>query len=71
MSNPTAPPAAYSPAEAAAQLSISRSHVYNMMTAGALTSVKIGRRRIIPRTEIERLLKEGASGPTPRAGDAA
>jgi len=53
--------AAYSPAEAAGQLSISRSTLYGLISAGQLRRVKIGRRTLIPATEIDRLLNEGAT----------
>lgn len=49
-------PAGYQPREAAHQLSVSRSHLYTMMSSGLIRSVKIGSRRVIPATEIDRLL---------------
>lgn len=39
--------------EAACELGISRSLVYELLAAGSLRSVKIGRRRLIPREAIE------------------
>ncbi len=59
MNQSPVPPAALSPADAARELSLSRSHVYNLMAAGELRSVKIGRRRVIPYSEVTRLLQEG------------
>lgn len=52
---------AYSPAEAASKIGVSRKHIYELMTRGELHSVLIGRCRRIPRTELERL-----AGITPR-----
>lgn len=46
--------------EAAELLKVSRSKVYNMLRRGELKSVKIGRARRIPMTEIQRLI-DGAS----------
>lgn len=39
--------------EAAGELGISRSLIYELFTSGALRSVKIGRRRLVPREAIE------------------
>jgi excisionase family DNA binding protein len=43
-----AEPLALSILEVAATLGIGRSSVYNLIDAGQLTAVKIGRRRVIP-----------------------
>lgn len=50
---------AYSPREAARALGCSHQTVYNLITSGALRSVCIGARRLIPRDELERLLRVG------------
>ena len=42
-------------AEAASLLGVSRSTVYNRLRTGELRSVRIGRRRLIPSSELERL----------------
>ena len=39
--------------EAAGELGISRSLTYELLSSGALRSVKIGRRRLVPREAIE------------------
>ena len=39
--------------DAAALLGISRTNVYHLLKAGRLTSVRIGSRRLIPRTSLE------------------
>jgi excisionase family DNA binding protein len=44
---------------AADMLSTSRRHLYDLIAEGRLASTKIGLRRVIPRSEIERLLAEG------------
>lgn len=56
MARPLDRPAGYSVGAFAQQLAISRSGVYNLIKAGEVRSVKIGGRRIIPATEIDRLL---------------
>ncbi len=47
---------AYPLAEAAAQLGIGRSKLYSEIAAGRLRTVAIGRRRLVPRSELERYL---------------
>ena len=49
-------PAGYAPADAASQLSISRSHLYNLIKNGEIRVAKIGSRTVIPASEIDRLL---------------
>ncbi|MCC5954173.1 MAG: helix-turn-helix domain-containing protein [Acidimicrobiia bacterium] len=49
---------AYSPAEAAQALGCTRQHIYNMLTRGELHSIKLGKRRFIPRAGLEALLAE-------------
>lgn len=51
---------------AADQLDVSRSTVYRMLETGQLRSVKVGRARLIPVAEIDRLLS-GCSSPSPPA----
>jgi excisionase family DNA binding protein len=51
----TIPRHAYSLEEAARSISLSRRALYNLIEAGALRTVKLGRRRIVPRDELERL----------------
>ena len=50
---------AYHVNEAAAAFGLSRSTLYKLMSAGALRSVKIGRRRLIPIEAMDALLSEG------------
>jgi excisionase family DNA binding protein len=56
------PPAkmAYSVVEFAQAIGISRPTVYVMIQRGQLRTVMIGRRRLIPATEIERVLSGAA-----------
>lgn len=54
-------PLAYSIPDAARQLSVSRSHLYKLINDGHVRRVKIGGRSVIPTTEIERLLADGAA----------
>jgi excisionase family DNA binding protein len=52
-------PVAYTISEAANQLRCSRSHIYNLVSRGAIKVVKIGHRSLIAASEIERLLVHG------------
>ena len=52
-------PAGFSPLQAASQLSISRSHLYNLIARGDIRVVKIGTRTVVPASEVDRLLEEG------------
>jgi excisionase family DNA binding protein len=56
------PPAkvAYSVMEAAASIGVSRQTVYAMMQRGELRTVLIGRRRLVPATELDRILSGAA-----------
>ncbi len=44
----------WSMADAAATLSISRMHLYEMVNTGQIATVKIGRRRFVTDAELER-----------------
>ena len=41
------------------QLSISRSHFYDLVSEGRIKIIKIGGRTLVPETELERLVVEG------------
>lgn len=43
--------------EAGEQLGVGRSTVYELIAAGALKTVKIGRRTLIPHAELERYVR--------------
>lgn len=47
----------YSIEEAAEQLGIGRTMVYSLLRRGELTSIKIGSRRLIRRTDLETFLR--------------
>jgi excisionase family DNA binding protein len=47
---------AYSPAEAAALIGISRARLYQLLDDGTLPSVKLGRRRLIRHQALDDLL---------------
>jgi excisionase family DNA binding protein len=55
------PRLAYSLAESEALSGLSRSSLYRLIAAGKLKSVRHGRRRIIPRDELERLCRTEAA----------
>lgn len=46
----------YSVSEAGRALSVSRGTAYALVRSGNLRSVAVGRRRLVPRTEIDRFL---------------
>lgn len=55
------PRLAYSPAEAARLLGVSRGHIYSLIRGDKLRVVKIGRSARIPADSIDALLAERAS----------
>ena len=55
-SNPT-PRTAYSLDEAARSLGLSRRTLYTLMRDGTLRTVTLGRRRLVPARELERLVR--------------
>jgi excisionase family DNA binding protein len=54
-------PEVLTPTEAAAILRIGRSTMYELIRAGAVPSVRLGRRLIIPRRAVEQLLGSAVS----------
>ena len=55
---PNIPPrTAYSLDEVARSLGLSRRTLYTLMRDGTLCTVKFGKRRLVPATELERLLR--------------
>jgi excisionase family DNA binding protein len=58
--NAYTPKLAYSVAEACAAIGISRPTMYVLMERGQLRTVKIGGRRLIPATELERLIADAS-----------
>lgn len=57
----TAPPLAYSLDHAAALIDLSRRSLYRLIDRGELRTVKVGRRRLVPTMELERLMRAGHS----------
>ncbi|MCA1844399.1 MAG: helix-turn-helix domain-containing protein [Actinobacteria bacterium] len=51
--------------EAAAALGISRAHAYELVARGELPSLRLGRRIVVPRRGLERLLDGDADGSHP------
>jgi excisionase family DNA binding protein len=51
--------------QAARELGVSRSLLYELISSGALQSVKVRRRRLIPAPAIDRFLAELSSGGSP------
>jgi excisionase family DNA binding protein len=49
-------PLAFSPADTAVRLGLSRAGVYELLTRGELASIKVGRRRLITDEECRRFL---------------
>jgi excisionase family DNA binding protein len=54
---------AYQVKEAVATYRLSKSTIYKLMAAGALRSVKIGGRRLIPVEALEALIRGGTDDP--------
>ncbi len=54
---PAIPRLAYSLAESEALSGLSRSSLYRLIAAGTLKTVQYGRRRLVPREELERLCR--------------
>jgi excisionase family DNA binding protein len=48
--------------EVAAALGISRAHAYELIARGELASVRLGRRIVVPRQELERIVGGDADG---------
>lgn len=48
----------YSPDEARQLLGISRSLIWKLINEGEIKTIRLGRRRIIPKNEIERIMNE-------------
>lgn len=55
-----APPTVLTVDEAADRLKVSRSLIYSQLRAGGLRSVRLGRRRLIPAAEVDRIISEAA-----------
>ena len=51
-------PICVTPEEAGKVLGIGRTFVYELLATGKLESIKLGRRRLIPREALERLVAE-------------
>ena len=49
---------AYSVEEAAVDLGIGRSLMYDLVKRGEVRTVKLGRRRVVPAVELDRLMSE-------------
>lgn len=47
---------AYTPEELARALGCTRQHIYNLIGRGELASVKLGGKRLIPRSVVEKVL---------------
>lgn len=52
----------YSIPEAAALLGVSRNLLYRLAAQGVIRTIALGRRRLIPRSFVDRLLSEGNDG---------
>ena len=55
-------PLVYSPDEARKLLGISRGLMYQALNTDEIPSIRIGRRILIPRAALDRLLNEGTDG---------
>lgn len=57
--SPRTPGSPWPIADAATFLSISERHLHRLLDAGKVKSVRLGRRRLIPDAEVQRLAREG------------
>jgi excisionase family DNA binding protein len=55
---------AYSPAEVAVALGVTRAHVQNLIARGELPSFKLGARRLIPADVVHRLMDDEPTAST-------
>ena len=55
---------AYSPNEAARALGLSLNHVYDLIRLGRIPSVRMGKRILIPKAEIDRLMQSANNDTT-------
>ena len=51
-------PVCLTPEQAAQALGVGRTFMYSLLASGRIESIKLGRRRLIPRGAIERLVVE-------------
>ncbi len=56
-------PLVYTVSETARLLGISRSHAYDLVAAGTLAHIRLGRRIVVPRRTIEALLDTSVTAP--------
>ena len=56
---PSPPGAPWSIPEAAGFLGVSERHLHRLLDANKVKSVRLGRRRLIPASEVERLAERG------------
>jgi len=61
-------PLAYSVEEAAAMLGVGRTCIFFLIKEGQIKSVKIGRRRVVPATELASFLERNLVKPNPEDG---
>lgn len=65
------PPRAFPVIAAAEQLNCSQSHVWNLIRRGAIRPMRLGRRTLIPASELSRLLGEAPDAASPQTSNAA
>jgi excisionase family DNA binding protein len=59
----------FSMAEAASELGISRRHIDRLVTRGEVSTIRLGKRRLVPASEIERIVRGDVDGSdTPHRG---
>jgi len=63
--------AAYRPGEFAALTGLTRQTVHALIAKGEVRSVKLGRSRLIPATELDRFFGDGTAAFVETGGDAA
>lgn len=61
MESPKTEPLAHSPESAAKRIGTNTRAIYTLMAAGTLRSFKLGKRRLIPDAELQRLVQQKLS----------
>ena len=60
---------AYSANEFASLMSVSKAHVHRLINTGVIRTIKLGRRVLIPASELDRLISEQTDNVVEKEGD--
>ena len=59
----TRPPVANSVAQASQRMGLCKATIYTLLKTGQLNSIQVGKRRLIPETELVRFVEQRAGAP--------